>query len=141
MSTQPHAKSITMQPSVDGYLRLSFETLANLKFVRRRSWEDASLMDDLRCEGIQTSCAGYCEWETGATPCVSIGWAWFDLSNGKREIAPGGISTNVMLVVQKSGYDLGVEKTGRVQRAWVSGENWQPEKNDSTPAPLHRVLS
>jgi hypothetical protein len=127
MSSQPPSGSFALQPSTDGYIRMNFETLTGLNFVTRRCWEDPSLLGDLHDEGITTDCAGYCEWATASTPCISIGWAWFDGSDGTRTIAPGGISSNVMLVAQKGAYDLGPNKTEVLLQAWLSEEGWHPQ--------------
>lgn len=126
MSSQLTFTSLAVQGSTDGYIRMNFEALTGLSFSKRRCWEDASLLVELQDEGIDTDCAGYCEWATGSTPCISIGWAWFVCPEGTRTIGPGGISSNVMLVAHKGAHDLGANKTEVLLHAWISEENWQP---------------
>jgi len=104
---------------------MTFEAFTALEFTIRKSWEDRTLNEDLRSEGIETSCAGYCEWGTDATLGVSIGWAWFGLPCGRRAVAPGGINTNVMLVTHKARYDLGQETTDKLLQAWLACEPWE----------------
>lgn len=128
------------QICLDGYIRMTFDAFAGLEFTLRKSWEDSTLNDDLRHEGIEARHAGYCEWETDATQAVSIGWAWFECPNGMLAIAPGGISTNVMLVTPRTGYDLGQMKTEELLQAWLSGESWQP-KECAQPLAMNRLSS
>ncbi len=139
MSLTIVSKAKAAQVSRDGYIRMTFETFIGLEFTLRKSWKDVALYDDLRSEGFEVCHAGYCEWETETSQAVSIGWAWFECPNGRRAIAPGGISTNVMLVTAKSQYDLGQRKTDELLQAWLDGEHWQPD--ECTPAPVHKRLS
>ena len=125
MKSQLQSKTQMVQTSFDGYIRMTFETFNQLKFIRQECWEDVSLGEELRQAGIEISCAGYCEWGTDSIHSVSIGWAWFDCPTGRRVIAPGGISTNVMFVASKSSYDLGQGKTGDLLQVWLSGQRWQ----------------
>jgi hypothetical protein len=71
--------------------------------------------------------AGFCEWIDDSTPTpVSVAWAWFRAEeDGPLMIAPGGVSTNVMLVAD--GRDLGVAKSNELLRAWLSQLFWQRE--------------
>lgn len=114
--------------SLDGYIRMTFEAFARLEFNLRKSWEDTQLSRDLQFEGLDASCAGYCEWGTDAIRAVSIGWAWFDCPNGCRIIAPGGINSNVMLVAHRTKFDLGQAKTAEIIQAWLSTEHWAPAR-------------
>jgi len=115
---------ISPQRSLDGYIRLTFDAFSSLNFQRKLVWEDKGLQQDLIVEDVPALCAGYCEWATEGALQVSIGWAWFGLADGRKLIAPGGISSNVMLVTQTS-YDLGMHRTDELLRAWLSGESWQ----------------
>ena len=130
MRSQPRIASQAAQISLDGYIRMTFEVFSRLNFIRKLSWEDHRLCEDLILEGIQASCAGYCEWATNETHHVSIGWAWFDLPDGRRFIAPGGISSNVMLITQNC-YDLGMGRTSELLNAWLSSEQWQSQQHHS----------
>lgn len=125
---------------LDGYIRMTFEAFTKLEFTLRKSWKDSTLNDDLRHEGIEACQAGYCEWETDDTQAVSIGWAWFECPDGRLAIAPGGISTNVMLVTPKNSYDVGQAKTEALLQAWLSGEHWQP-KEYMPPLAINRLSS
>jgi len=124
MSLPTSSKYEALQMSLDGYIRMTFDAFTKLEFTLRRSWEDEALHEDLRSEGIETSCAGYCEWGTDATRSVSIGWAWFGLPCGRLAVAPGGISTNVMLVTRRTRYDLGQSKTDELLQVWLASEPW-----------------
>lgn len=112
--------------SFDGYVRLTFEAMAGLAFVRKIAWEDPELAGELRVEGLPAVRAGYCEWETAGTTVVTIGWTWFAGASGSLCIAPGCINSNLMLVTPKH-FDLGPFKTSELLRAWLSGLQWQPE--------------
>lgn len=111
--------------SEDGYLRLTFRCFCLLPFVSRRSLIDSDLRDDLRAEDVPAVHAGFCEWVDVSTPTpVSVAWAWFRAEeDGPLMIAPGGVSTNVMLVAD--GRDLGVAKSNELLRAWLSQLAWQ----------------
>ncbi|OOG62060.1 hypothetical protein B0E46_13800 [Rhodanobacter sp. B04] len=124
MSLRSSQHAASPKRSLDGYIRLTFDALSSLNFQRKLAWEDPDLQQDLIVEDVPAFCAGYCEWATNDVLQVSIGWAWFGLANGRRFIAPGGISSNVMLVTQTS-YDLGMHRTDELLRAWLSGESWQ----------------
>jgi hypothetical protein len=116
--------------SADGYIRITFDTFSSLNFHRKLAWEDRELQEDLIVEDIPACCAGYCEWATDETPHqISVGWAWFSLADGRILVAPGGISSNVMLVTQTS-YDLGMHRTNELLLTWLSGESWQPNGLD-----------
>jgi len=112
--------------SLDGYIRITFDAFSSLNFQQKRAWEDKELREDLLVEDIPASCAGYCEWATDETPHqISVGWAWFSVADGRIFVAPGGISSNVMLVTQTS-FDLGMHRTNELLQTWLSGETWQP---------------
>ena len=76
--------------------------------------------------GIRPRAAGYCEWiSEKIQPRISIGWAWFLPNSTERHaLAPGGISSNLMLRT-KTGYDLGPRETKELLRDWLSGQHWQ----------------
>lgn len=120
-----HPAGELLEPSFDGYFRLTFEAFTRLAFVRRFAWEDTDLGCELRTENIPAHHAGYCEWDTGGRRAVSIGWAWFVITDGSMFISPGGVNSNIMLVDRKN-YDLGASKTGKLLRAWLSGVAWKP---------------
>ena len=110
--------------SLDGYIRITFDAFSSLNFQQKRAWEDKELQEDLILEDIPASCAGYCEWATDETPHqISVGWAWFGLADGRIFVAPGGISSNVMLVTPTS-FDLGPHRTNELLQTWLSGESW-----------------
>jgi Domain of unknown function (DUF4902) len=115
--------------SLDGYIRLTFDAFSSLNFQRKLAWEDDGLQQDLIVDDIPASCAGYCEWATEDAPAkVSIGWAWFSLADGRTFVAPGGMSSNVMLVTA-TGYDLGTHKTSELLHAWLAREPWQASES------------
>jgi len=124
--------------SLDGYIRITFDVFSSLNFQQKLAWEDEGLQQDLIVDDIPASCAGYCEWATEAASAqVSVGWAWFSLADGRTFVAPGGMSSNVMLVTQ-AGYDLGMHKTNELLQAWLARETWQPGESAVGPAVLHR---
>jgi hypothetical protein len=141
MSSQNKSKYQAAQTSLDGYIRMTFEAFTKLDFTLRKSREDIDLNEDLRFEGIESSRAGYCEWEADAIRTVSVGWAWFDCPNGHRIIAPGGISTNVMLVGYRTKYDLGQGKTDEILRAWLAGEHWDIRPDHPSLVVANHLLS
>jgi hypothetical protein len=119
--------------SADGYIRLTFSTFLAIQFDHRLAWLDNDLRNELVLEDVPAFRAGYCEWVAAAgPPQVSVGWAWFALSNdGQVFLAPGGISSNVM-VVNSRGHDLGMRKTDALLHAWLSSHPWQP--SDISPS-------
>lgn len=124
--------AIAPDRSLDGYIRLTFDAFLNLHFSRKLAWEDEELQQDLIVGDVPASCAGYCEWATADVHQVSIGWAWFDGADGRRYIAPGGISSNLMLVTPAC-YDLGMHRTAELLQAWLSGESWQTGETAAAP--------
>lgn len=124
MGSLSSAFAIAPKSSLDGYIRLTFETFSNLNFQRKLAWADKDLQQELILDDIPAFCAGYCEWATDDTPPISIGWAWFEVADGRKFIAPGGISSNVMLITHTH-YDLGMHKTNELLLGWLSGESWQ----------------
>lgn len=112
--------------SFDGYFRLTFNAFTRLNFIHKSAWEDTDLCRELRADNIPADRAGYCEWDTGGSRAVSIGWAWFAIDGGGMFVAPGGVNSNLMLITQKR-YDIGVSKTTELLRAWLSSVSWQPQ--------------
>ncbi|WP_158883505.1 DUF4902 domain-containing protein [Rhodanobacter sp. L36] len=130
----------------DGYVRITFDALAQVVFSERHAWEDESLREDLAHEDVPALRAGYCEWSaSGTARQISIGWAWFVSQTGRVLLAPGGLSTNLMLVGSQR-FDLGCKKTNELLHAWLSGVAWQTTlesdnivtlvSNDSAPWPF-----
>ena len=112
--------------SADGYVRLPLSSLMALSFTRRVAWHDDDLLNELREENIPALEAGYCEWSTADAQQVSLGWAWFTVcAKGVTLLAPGGISSNVMLIDAKS-RDMGANQTDSLLRAWLASVEWQP---------------
>jgi len=118
--------------SQDGYIRLTFQHLCALRFSRRTLMDDGDLCEELLEQDIPAFSAGYCDWLDVSTPArISVGWAWFVTTSGAtRLLAPGGISSNVM-ITSADGRDLGAAMTGKLLHAWLSGQSWQ---HDSLPA-------
>ena len=112
--------------SADGYVRLPLSSLMALSFTHRVAWLDNELLNELRAENVPALEAGYCEWNTADAQQVSLGWAWFTVcANGVTLLAPGGISSNVMLIDAKS-RDMGANQTESLLRAWLASLEWQP---------------
>lgn len=119
------ASAASHKASLDGYVRITYESFSQLAFTNRLTWEDDGLQKDLVAEDIPAARAGYCEWATDDQPCcISLGWAWFGLADGPILLAPGGVSSNVMFVTPK-GYDLGSRQTGELLQCWLSATAWQ----------------
>lgn len=114
-----------LQLSFDGYVRITFDGLERLRFGHKSAWEDTSLAADLRIEAVPAVRAGYCEWQTQGQPVVTLGWAWFCDAHARWLVAPGGVSSNLMLVTPTR-YDLGPRQTSELLRAWLSGIDWCP---------------
>ncbi|MDR3443925.1 hypothetical protein DyAD56_11035 [Dyella sp. AD56] len=111
-------------PHQDGYQRLTFQDLQLLKFKDLMAFEDPTLCSQLNAEGIAASIAGFCEkLALHGDAQVSIGWAWFCIKDCNKWLAPGGVSSNIMLV-DASGYDLGVKPTSDVLSDWISSQAW-----------------
>jgi Domain of unknown function (DUF4902) len=127
MQTTKLITSATQTQMCDGYVRLTFCALLGKTFEYRRAWLDAQLSAELVSEGLPVDQAGYCEWLSDITGAgLSMGWAWFKLvPSAEVFLAPGGISTNVMLVTHKH-FDMGHRKTQSLLRAWLSNQTWKP---------------
>lgn len=113
--------------SFDGYIRLTFDAFTRLTFRHKLAWEDFDLKDEFREELFPVCRAGYCEWATGESDAITVGWTWFADADGEIFIAPGHVNSNVMLVTPKH-YDLGASKTSELLRAWLSSHPWRPER-------------
>jgi uncharacterized protein DUF4902 len=118
IATMPNA-------SEDGYIRLSFEQFCALRFEVRESIVDEDLRDDLQAEQVPAIHAGFCEWtDTSTRSRICVGWAWFRAAeDGPIIMAPGGISTNVMLTANST--DLGMTRSNELMRAWLANIPWQ----------------
>jgi len=114
--------------SDDGYIRMTLLKLSELYFAQRTSITDDDLRNELRDQDVPAYQAGFCDWiSVGAATHVCIGWAWFTICReGAVLLAPGGISTNVMLTAP-DGRDLGMAKTNELISAWLSSQSWQNE--------------
>lgn len=133
MSPLSPSRGMPWPKSFDGYIRITFDTFSSLDFRQKRAWEDEELRDELVEEDVPAFRAGYCEWATEDSPDpVSIGWAWFRLANGRTFLAPGGISSNVMLIAHAN-HDLGTCRTQELLHAWLTGENWDLDTILSAP--------
>ncbi|MEP6906404.1 MAG: DUF4902 domain-containing protein [Pseudoxanthomonas sp.] len=120
---------VTPRGLFDGYVRITFEALSQVAFTKKHAWEDGRLQEDFVHDDIPACRAGYCEWTAEYTvQQISIGWAWFGSQDGRIFLAPGGLSSNVMLVTLGD-FDLGVHKTGELLHAWLSGQPWQGRMN------------
>jgi hypothetical protein len=125
----------------DGYVRLSFDELLQLDFNQKSIWEDQGLLEDLVEEDVHASKAGYCEWATRLDgQNISIGWAWFEARDSRVCLAPGGLSSNLMLITPKR-YDLGMQKTFALLQSWLEGVDWRPRLVHSTNGALHKFGS
>jgi hypothetical protein len=124
MSTSSHLQDF--ESSRDGYIRLTISAFLDLQFDLRSAWLDEDLREELVLDDVPAYCAGYCEWMTMVgVPRASIGWAWFRSTvDGQAFLAPGGISTNVMLVTL-GGQDLGTRNTDSLLQSWLSNQPWQ----------------
>jgi hypothetical protein len=111
--------------SFDGYVRMTLDRFALLDFPQKLSWIDASLCDELLLDGIFASVAGRSEWSTNCACKITIGWVWFE-RDGRRVIAPGGISGNVMLV-DPTMQDFGPARTSLILEAWLSADGFDTQ--------------
>ena len=127
MNPPPASHRVAVSRSLDSYIRITFDTFSSLDFRHRRAWEDRELCEELILEDVPACRAGYCEWATdGSTDAVSMGWGWFRLADGRTLLAPGGISSNIMLVARSS-HDLGMHRTNALLQSWLTGEHWQAD--------------
>ena len=112
--------------SGDGYVRLTFPQLCRLKFDKRQMFIDEELLQELLDQNIPALDAGYCDWLDDSTSVqISVGWAWFTIRrNPSRVLAPGGVSSNVMLM-SADGSDLGTNRTDELLQAWLSARAWE----------------
>ncbi len=144
MSENPTlAASSALAFSNDGYIRMSFERFCALRFATRKTFFDEGLRRDLEAEDVPARVAGFCEWvDLSNRVPVSVEWAWFRADEqGAVMLAPGGISTNVMLTAGDR--DLGVARTNELMRGWLSKTDWQRDMDllpDTTDVPArHRM--
>lgn len=113
--------------SADGYVRLTYPCFCKLLFRHRTSISDDALLEELTSQNIPAVRAGYCDWMDDSTMAqISVGWAWFASAEGVPELlAPGGVSSNVMLVCGR-GRDLGWLRTDQMLQRWLSQRQWRP---------------
>jgi Domain of unknown function (DUF4902) len=114
--------------SGDGYVRLTFPQLCRLKFDKRQMFTDEELLQELLDQNIPALDAGYCDWlDVSTSVQISVGWAWFTIrKNPSRVLAPGGVSSNVMLT-SADGSDLGTNRTDELLQAWLSARAWESD--------------
>lgn len=118
----------TRKTAFDGYVRLTFDVFTQLTFPHKLAWEDSELNHELRAESFPAYRAGYCEWDTGESVAISVGWAWFAIADGTVFVAPGYVNSNLMFVTQNH-FDLGPLKTSELLRAWLSSLQWWPKNS------------
>lgn len=127
MNSLQLSRGLPLSISVDGYIRISFDIFSSLDFPQRRAWDDPALCEELVQVDVPAFRAGYCEWATERLPDqISIGWAWFRPPSGRTLLAPGGISSNLMLI-GRGLHDLGSHKTQELLQSWLTGEHWQQD--------------
>ncbi|WP_434153525.1 DUF4902 domain-containing protein [Pseudomonas sp. JZ134] len=125
LSSHPKGAAMSLL-APDHFIRMSYKEFSDVTFYQYMAWMDMDLVEELQSLGIDAASAGFCEWaSTTHSPSISIGWTWFRQSSiGSPYLAPGGISTNLMLRCA-TGYDLGPRATEELLISWLSRQNWQ----------------
>ena len=121
-----NASVARIRRSADGYIRLQFNAFCALAFEQRTLYPDEDLRDELLDEDLPVVTAGYCEWvDASSGIVVTVGWAWFTTESfGTKYMAPGGVSSNVMLLSREL-HDLGMRRTQELLTAWLVSKPWQ----------------
>jgi hypothetical protein len=116
--------------SVDGYVRLPEQMLANLQLVHVDSGIDETLLPDLRASAVDAVHAGYTEWQRMPPPTmspISVAWDWYlDRASGVLLVAWGDVRSNIM-GVDASGSDIGMARTADVLIHRLARLNWRSE--------------
>lgn len=122
---------------LDGYIRLTYQAFLDLRFEKRKAWEDEDLRMELVREGTSATRAGYCEWTAPREhppahepKLVSLGWTWVEGCGEAPTPIVDGLHSNIMLLSDGS-YDLGMVETCRLLHRWLCDRPWQAD----LPAP------
>lgn len=123
-SRQEHTTRMLL--SLDGYIRLTFESFQQVEMAHLFSGMDE---DRPIATGIGASShpiTGYTEWVSHGTPAISIGWDWELIgAQGKAQLIQTGTPGSNLMFVDQHGHDLGPAQTKLLMVAWLNTFNWQ----------------
>ncbi|MDR3391186.1 MAG: DUF4902 domain-containing protein [Sulfuriferula sp.] len=114
--------------SMDGYVRITLETLKSLPLSHLLSGIDLDSRDNCHAGASLTDVSGYTEWVTATLPAITLGWDWrLDTSQGcpifKRIEAP---RSNIMIVDDLQ-QDVCWMKTAELLSEMIDHFDWQQD--------------
>jgi hypothetical protein len=113
--------------SSDGYVRLTLATLHRIPLVHLMSAMDDECPGDAGCGAQFAPISGYTEWVSTTVPALSIGWDW-ELCASRSQLCYariGGPRSNIMLIDQIKGRDLGSDRTSTLLASFIDSLPWQ----------------
>lgn len=120
-------QTVGLKVSQDGYIRMSLSNLMALPLNHFLSGLDDSLTQHAAEDGTRASICGYTEWLSASTPAVTVGWDWcLDLTGASpRYVRAGCPRSNVMLIDEGNGQDLGDNATSVMMMAKIDQSGWE----------------
>lgn len=131
MNNQPFNSNLTAQSpaatlSVDGYVRLTLDTLSATPLVHLISGLDEDARSNVHEGASSIAISGYTEWISTSKPTVTIGWDWrLDVSQGKLlYIRLDHPRSNIMLIDPRQN-DFGHARTMTLLQSVIDSLAWQ----------------
>lgn len=113
--------------SLDGYIRMSPSSFMALSLNHFLSGLDDDIAPHTAEDGTQALICGYTEWLSASTPAVTIGWDWhLNLVGGRPcYVRAGRPRSNVMLIDEVNGRDLGDDETSVLTIIKIDQSGWE----------------
>lgn len=120
------ANSLTAVLSVDGYIRMNFESFQQTEFVHLISGMDDDRPVTSGFGAYVSAITGYTEWVSNLSPQITIGWDWkLTGMQGTACLVHDGIPGSNLMFVDQHGYDHGSAQTHKLLLDWLDAFNWQ----------------
>jgi hypothetical protein len=118
-----------MKSPTNGYVRLCLDAVLSSPFCHLMSGVDESPNPSIDECGTPTSISGYTEWVSADDTPISLGWDWVleVTNNTSRLVRVGDPRTNVMLIDEQRGEELGWTRNIEVLSTVVDALPWEEQ--------------
>lgn len=115
--------------SVDGYVRLSGQTLYTVRFTHLISGLDEFAMTDAPSDANQNTISGYTEWVSETTPTMTLGWDWLLTTGSGHALCQrqGVPRSNIMVTDEYQNTDLGPVMSITLLERLIDAMPWQKQ--------------
>ena len=112
--------------SVDGYIRLKFESFLQIEIVHLISGMDDDRPATRGAGAYASAITGYTEWVSNLSPQITIGWDWkLTGVQGTARLVHDGVPGSNLMFVDQHGHEHGSAQTQKLLLAWLDAFNWQ----------------